>query len=259
MPIAVTTGQLEAWVAQGFFPFARIGACLMVAPVFGARFVPSRTRIILAVAITALVVPLIPAPTIAPFSPQGLVVVFQQLLIGVAFGFALQVVFDALALAGQLLANSMGLSFAFNIDPLRGSSTPALGQLYVILATLTFLALGGHIALIEMLVAGLYTLPIGTTGLGQDGLWALILWGGTLFSGAIGIALPGVTALLIVNLAFGVVSRAAPSLNLFAVGFPVSLVVGLLVLLAGIGPLQSSFTELLASGFEFLRHLGGGK
>ena len=259
MPIALTTGQLEAYVAQGFFPFARIGACLMVAPVFGARFVPTRTRIILAVAITALVVPLIPAPEIAPFSPQAFVVVFQQLLIGVAFGFALQVVFDALALAGQLLANSMGLSFAFNIDPLRGSSTPALGQLYVILATLTFLALGGHIALIEMLVAGLYSLPIGTTGLGQDGLWALILWGGTLFSGAIGIALPGVTALLIVNLAFGVVSRAAPSLNLFAVGFPVSLVVGLLVVLAGIGPLQSSFTELLASGFDFLRNLGLGK
>ena len=255
--ISLTTGQLEAWVALGFFPFARIGACLMVAPVFGARFVPARTRIILAVAITALVVPLIPAPDIMPFSPQGFVTVFQQLLIGVALGFALQVVFDALALAGQLLANSMGLSFAFNIDPLRGSSTPALGQLYVILATLTFLALGGHVALIEMLVAGLYTMPIGVTGLGQEGLWALILWGGTLFSGAITIALPGVTALLIVNLAFGVVSRAAPSLNLFAVGFPVSLVVGLLVVLAGIAPLQSSFTELLASGFQFLRSIGG--
>jgi flagellar biosynthetic protein FliR len=257
MTIAFTTGQLEAYVAQGFFPFARIGACLMVAPVFGARFVPARTRIILAVAITALVAPMIPTPAIAPFSPQGFVVVFQQLLIGVALGFALQVVFDALALAGQLLANSMGLSFAFNIDPLRGSSTPALGQLYVILATLTFLSLGGHVALIEMLVAGLYGMPIGVTGLGQEGLWALVLWGGQLFAGAIGIALPGVTALMIVNLAFGVVSRAAPSLNLFAVGFPVSLVVGFLVVLAGIEPLQASFTQLLAQGFEFLRSLNG--
>jgi flagellar biosynthesis protein FliR len=229
----------------------------MVAPMFGARFVSPRTRIILAVAITALVAPLIPSADIKPFSPQGVVVVFQQLLIGVALGFALQVVFDALALAGQLLANSMGLSFAFNIDPLRGSSTPALSQLYVILATLTFLALNGHVALIQMLVAGLYGMPVGMTGLGPEGLWQLILWGGTLFSGAIGIALPGVTALLIVNLAFGVVSRAAPSLNLFAVGFPVSLVVGLLVVLAGIAPLQQSFIELLAKGFEFLRSIGG--
>jgi flagellar biosynthetic protein FliR len=257
MPIALSTGQLEAWVAQGFFPFARIGACLMVAPMFGARFVPARTRIILAVAITALVVPLIPAPQIAPFSPQGFVVLFQQLLIGVALGFALQVVFDALGLAGQLLANSMGLSFAFNVDPLRGTSTPALGQLYIILATLTFLALGGHVALIEMLVAGLYGLPIGTSGLGQEGLWSLILWGGQLFAGAIAVALPGITALLIVNLAFGVVSRAAPALNLFAVGFPVSLVVGLLVVLMGIAPMQASFTELLTQGFDFVRSLGG--
>ena len=258
MAIALTLGQLEGWVAQGFFPFARIGACLMVAPVFGARFVPPRTRIILAVAITALVAPRIPTPAIAPFSPQGIVVVFQQMLIGVALGFALQIVFDALGLAGQLLANSMGLSFAFNVDPLRGSSTPALGQLYIILATLTFLALGGHLALIELLVGSLHTLPVGTDGLGREGLWSLVNWGSTLFSGAIMIALPGVTALLIVNLAFGVVSRAAPSLNLFAVGFPISLVVGLLVVLSGIGPLSEGVTQLLGQAFGFLRDLVGG-
>ena len=258
MAIDLTTGQLEAYVAQGFFPFARIGACLMVAPMFGARFVPARSRVVLAAAITALVIPLVPAPAIAPFSAQGFVVVAQQLLIGVAMGFALQVIFDSLGLAGQLLANSMGLSFAFNVDPLRGSSTAALGQLYIILATLTFLALGGHLALLEVLVNGFTTLPVGTTGLGREGLWSMILWGGQLFSGAISIALPGVTALLIVNLAFGVVSRAAPTLNLFAVGFPISLVIGLLVVLAGIGPLQEGVAQLIAQGLDFLRLLVGG-
>ena len=257
MAIALTTGQLEAYVAQGFFPFARIGACLMVAPMFGARFVPVRMRVLLAVALTALVAPLTPSTGIAPFSPQGFVVVAQQLLIGAALGFAMQVVFDALGLAGQLLANSMGLSFAFNVDPLRGSSTAALGQLYIILATLTFLALGGHLALLEVLVQGFTTIPIGTEGLGREGLWNLVLWGGQLFAGAIAIALPGVTALLIVNLAFGVVSRAAPSLNLFAVGIPISLVLGLLVVLAGIGPLQEGVAQLIAQGFEFIRALGG--
>jgi flagellar biosynthetic protein FliR len=257
-PLALASGQLEGWVAQAFFPFVRIGACLMVAPMFGARFVPARSRILLAAALTALVVPMLPAPTVAPFSGQGFVVVAQQLLIGIAMGFALQVVFDALGLAGQLLANSMGLSFAFNVDPLRGSSTAALGQIYIILATLTFLALGGHLALLELLVGSLHTLPIGTEGLGAEGLWSLVNWGGALFSGAIMIALPGVTALMIVNLAFGVVSRAAPSLNLFAVGFPISLVVGLLVVLAGIGPLQQGITQLLGQGFEFLRGLVGG-
>ena len=257
MAIALTTGQLESWVAQGFFPFVRIGSCLMVAPMFVANFVPTRSRVVLAAALTALVAPLMPDSGIAPFSPAGFVVVVQQLLIGVALGFALQVVFDSLGLAGQLLANSMGLSFAFNVDPLRGSSTAALGQLYIILATLTFLALGGHIALIEVLVKGFTTLPVGTEGLGPEKLWGMVLWGGQLFSGAISIALPGVTALLIVNLAFGVVSRAAPSLNLFAVGFPISLVVGLLVVLAGIGPLSEGVSQLLAQGFDFLRSLSG--
>lgn len=257
MSIALSTGQLESWVAQGFFPFTRVGACLMVAPMFGARFVPTRTRVLLAVAITALVIPLMPATGIAPFSAQGFVVVAQQLLIGASLGFALQVVFDSLGLAGQMLANSMGLSFAFNVDPLRGSSTAALGQLYIILATLIFLALGGHLALLEVLVQGFGSMPIGGDGFGREGLWAIVLWGGTLFSGAVSIALPGVTALLIVNLAFGVVSRAAPSLNLFAVGFPVSLVVGLLVVLAGIGPLSEGFTQLVAQGLVFLRSLSG--
>jgi flagellar biosynthetic protein FliR len=254
--IQLTTGQLEAWVAQAFFPFARIGACLMVAPMFGARFVPARTRIVLAVAITALVVPLLPAPSVTPFSGQGLVIVAQQLLIGIALGFALQVVFDALGLAGQLLANSMGLSFAFNVDPLRGSSTAALGQLYIILATLVFLALGGHLAVIEVLVQGLTSMPIGAPLLGES-LWAIVLWGGTLFSGALSIALPGVTALLIVNLAFGVVSRAAPALNLFAVGFPIALIIGLVVVMAGMGPLIQGITQLIGQGLQFLRDLSG--
>jgi flagellar biosynthesis protein FliR len=254
--INLTTGQLEAWLAQAYFPFARIGACLMVAPMFGARFVPARTRIVLAVAITALVVPLLPAPAVRPFSGQGFVILVQQLLIGAALGFALQVVFDALGLAGQLLANSMGLSFAFNVDPLRGSSTAALGQLYIILATLVFLALGGHLALIEVLVDGLSSMPIGAS-LRPESLWSIVLWGGTLFSGAISIALPGVTALLIVNLAFGVVSRAAPALNLFAVGFPISLVIGLVVVLAGMGPLVEGITQLISQGLTFLRELSG--
>ena len=256
MPIALTTGQLEGWVAQAFFPFVRVGACLMVAPMFGARFVPARTRVILAAAITALVVPLLPATGIAPFSAEALVVVAQQMLIGVSLGFALQIVFDSLGLAGQVLANSMGLSFAFNVDPLRGSSTAALGQLYIILATLVFLSLGGHLALIQVLVDGFTPMPIGAS-LPSEGLWAIVLWGGTLFSGAISIALPGVTALLIVNLAFGVMSRAAPSLNLFAVGFPISLIVGLVVVLAGMGPLVEGITQLIGQGLQFLRDLSG--
>jgi flagellar biosynthetic protein FliR len=253
--ISVTTGQLEAWVALYLWPFVRIGACLMVAPVFGASFVPARSRLILAGAITLLVAPLLPAPTVGPFSPTGVVILVQQMLIGVAMGFVVQIIFDALAMGGQLLANSMGLSFAFNVDPLRGASTPVLGQFYTILVTLTFLALNGHLALLEILVDGFRTLPVDTAGFGTDGLWQITLWGGQIFRGALMVSLPGVTALLIVNLAFGVVSRAAPSLNLFAIGFPVTLVCGLVIVMFGLPSVQSGFVGLMRESFDLLASL----
>jgi flagellar biosynthetic protein FliR len=182
-------------------------------------------------------------------------VTIQQVIIGIAIGFSLQVLFDAVTLGGQLLANSMGLSFAFNTDPLHGVQTPVLGQLYSMLVMLTFLSLDGHLKLIELLVDGFRTLPIGTSGLGQEGIWSIVAWGSQLFSGALSVALPGVTALLIVNIAFGVMSRAAPQLNLFAVGFPISLVFGLLIVLAGLPSMQTTFMALLTEAFDLLRKL----
>jgi flagellar biosynthesis protein FliR len=254
--IALTSGQLETWLAQVLWPFLRIGACFMVAPALGALFVPARIRIVLAGAIALLVAPLVPPPAaVAPFSTEGLIVTVQQLVIGVALGFCLQLLFDAVTLGGQLLSNSMGLSFAFNTDPMHGTETPVVGQFYTMLVLLTFLALNGHLALIEVLVDGFRTLPVGASGFGQEGLWSVIEWGRQLFAGAVAIALPGVTALLIVNVAFGVMSRAAPQLNLFAVGFPITLVCGLAIILVGLPSVQATFTRLLGEGFELLHKL----
>lgn len=254
--ITVTATQLETWLGHIFWPFVRIGACFMVAPAFGALFVQARLRLVLAGAVALLVAPLVPLPTgIEVFSVAGFIVTAQQVLIGVALGFALQILFDAVSMGGQLLANSMGLSFAFNVDPMRGTSTAALGQLYALLVMLTFLALDGHLAVIEMLVGGFRTLPVGTIGLSDGSLWMLVGWGSQIFSGALAVALPGITALLIVNLAFGVMSRAAPTLNLFAVGFPITLIFGLVIVLLGLPALQSSFARLLGDAFLLLRSL----
>ena len=250
--------QLQPLIAALFFPFVRIGACLMVVPVFGAHFVPKRLRIVLALAITILITPTLPQTAIpALLSVESISVTAQQVLIGIAIGFMLQLVFDAMSLAGQVLANSMGLGFAFNIDPLRGVSTPALGQLYVILGTLTFLALDGHLALLQLLVDSFRGLPINSGGFDRDALQMLGNWGGLVFSGALRIALPGITALLVVNLAFGVVSRAAPSLNLFAVGLPVTLVMGLAVVLYGLPMMQSGFISMLRETMTQLRVVTG--
>lgn len=255
--ISVSTGQIEAWLGQYLWPFIRIGACFMTAPVFGARFAPPRVRLLLAGAVTLIVAPLAPAPQTATFSAAAIVIAIHQILIGVATAFVLQLMFDALALGGQLLANSMGLSFAFNVDPLRGASTPVIGQFYMLLVTLTFLAMDGHLVLIEALARSFTTMPVGPQGLSAGGFRAVAEWGSQLFASAVAVALPGMTALLVVNLAFGVMSRAAPTLNLFAVGFPVALVFGLVIVLLSLPSLQASFVELLQATFEFLRGLSG--
>ena len=255
----IDLARLQPLIGAVFFPFVRIGACLMVAPVFGAAFVPRRIRIVLAGALSLMVAPLLPAASLPPLlSGAGVQILLQQLLVGVALGFALQLVFDALALGGQLLANGMGLGVAFNIDPLRGVSTPALGQLYVVLGTLIFLALDGHIALLQLLVDSFRTLPVTGAGLGDGALRALADWGGIMFSGSLRLALPGITALLVTNVAFGVISRAAPALNMFAVGLPVTLAVGMAVVLYGLSTLQSGFTALLRDAMMFMVSLVGG-
>jgi flagellar biosynthetic protein FliR len=255
MPV-FTYAEIEGWIGAAFWPFVRIGACLMVAPLFGASYVPPRIRIVLALALTVLILPVIPRPVgLTLLSADGVTTTAQQMVIGIAMGFALQLMFDALTLGGQLLANGMGLGFAFNIDPLRGVSTPALGQFYVLLGSLTFLALNGHIALIQTLVASFRGLPVGPAGLSPQALHALADWGSYLFLGALRIALAGMTALVVINLGFGVMSRAAPALNLFAVGFPITLVFGMVVVLLGLSSMQGGLIDLLQSAFGFIRTL----
>ena len=256
--ITITTAQLEHGIASVFWPFVRIGSCFMVAPVFGAVTVPAQLRIVLAGAIALLIAPLVTLPAgVALLSGAGVLITVQQVIIGIALGFCLQLVFEAVSLGGQMIANSMGLSLSFNLDPLNGESTPALGQLYTVLVTLLFLLLNGHTALIRILVDGFRTLPVGATGFGPKGFWTVVDWGSVLFSGALAVALPGITALLIANLAFGVVSRAAPTLNLFATGLPISLMFGLLVIIVSLPVVESGFVRLLGQAVMLLRTLSG--
>src|SRR4030095_11659556 len=170
----ITTGQLEAWLAQYIWVFIRIGACFMAAPVFGAQFVTPRMRLFLAGAMTLIVAPLVTPPTITVFSLQGGLVAVHQIIIGVATGFALQLIFDALAMGGQLLSNTMGLGFAFNVDPQRGASTHVLGTLSMVMVPVPFLSLNGHLVLVELLANGFRTLPIGMSGLDGQALWNIV-------------------------------------------------------------------------------------
>jgi len=254
--VTLTVMQWQQWLAQYSWPFIRIAACLMVAPIFGARVVPHRARLLLAVALSVMVAPIVAVPAdVEVFSGTGLVIAIQQLLAGIAMGMTLQFIFDAVAMGGQLLANNIGLSFAANIDPLRGVSTPVLGQFQMILMTLIFLSLNGHVMIIESLVQSFTLLPVGVQGIGSEGLWHFVLFGGVVFSGALSIALPGMVAALVVNLAFGVMSRAAPSINLFGVGFPAILAFGLVIVFLSIPGVAAQFMQMTETVWQVINDM----
>jgi flagellar biosynthesis protein FliR len=252
----ITYEQIEGWIGSGLFPFVRIGACLMAAPLFSATYVPMRIRLVLAIALTFVVLPMIPRPTgLTLLSGDGVVTTLEQMVIGAALGFTVQLIFEAISFGGQMIANGMGLGLASSIDPTNNTETPALGQLYSILGSLIFLAMDGHLALIDTLVTSFQGLPIGPVGFSGESLHALCAWGDQLFSGALRVALPGITAMMVINLAFGAISRAAPSMNMFAVGFPITMIFGLLVVFFGLSTLQSGFTEMMRSTLQFLHSL----
>lgn len=254
--ISVSADQIMSWTLSAIWPFVRISALLLSAPIFGARGVTANMRIGLGLLLTMVIAPQLPAPPIIDvLSLQGLVVAMQQVLIGISMGFALQMVFSALTQAGENAALSMGLGFASVIDPAAGVQVPIVSQFFVIMGSLLFLAMNAHLVLIEMLLLSFVSLPIGDGGLSGDDLWALLSFGTTMFAGALLIALPAMAALLMVNLAMGVVARAAPQLNIFAVGFPVMMLAGFVLLSILLPSVFARLGELMTQGFELVQRL----
>ena len=255
MTLNIHIGALIEQAYSYMWPFLRIGAFMMVMPVVGSSFVPTRVRLLLALALTAVVAPVLQQlPATSPLSLAGVVTVMQEIAIGIAIGFAVQFAFDAITLGGQVIAMSMGLGFAVFLDRARGVSIPVLGQLFLMLGILVFLALDGHLALIGILADSFEFLPIGA-GLGRDSFHDLAIWSINVFVFAMKIALPAVSALIVVNLSFGVMSRAAPTLNLFAVGFPVAMLLGFAVIFLSMGTLQENVADLLRKTLETLPDL----
>jgi flagellar biosynthetic protein FliR len=251
IPLEIIEALLSRELAASVWPFFRIAGVLMVAPVFGARLVPARVRLALSVAATVVLAPLVPVTQPFDLSLGSGFTVAQEVLIGVAMGFCLQMIFDALIIAGQTIAMSMGLGLATMVDPQRGISVPVISQFFVILGLLIFLSLGGHLATVRLIADSFEILPLGEP-LSTAGVWTVATWGSQMFAGALRIALPAATALLIANIAFGVMSRAAPTLNLFAVGLPAGLLIGFLLLLLNIGHLAKLLAEFLDSTLTML-------
>lgn len=253
MILEVSIGTLVEHLSAYFWPFVRIGAFIVVMPVIGGSFVPKQVRLMLALLLTMVITPMLPATSDVDFlSFAGLILLMQEMAVGLAIGFAVQLAFDAISLGGQVIAMSMGLGFAVFLDRQRGVNIPVLGQLFLMLGMLVFLSLDGHLALIQLLADSFSLLPLGTGGLSDVAISNLLLWSGQVFVVAVKIALPAITALLVVNLSFGVTSRAAPTLNLFAVGFPVAMLLGFVVIFLSLGSLTENVSLLLEDAFAML-------
>ena len=256
MNIEIEIAPIIETLSTYIWPFIRIGAFLMVMPLIGGSFVPVRVRLLLAIVLTGVIAPIVPPTATAEvLSLAGLVMMIQEIGIGVAMGFLVQLVFDAVALGGQVIGMSMGLGFAVFLDRARGVSIPVLGQLFLMLAMLVFLATDGHLAMIQLLAESFRAWPIAGGNLTLPVISELLAWTSQLFVFAVKIALPAITALLVVNLSFGIMSRAAPTLNLFAVGFPVAMLLGFAVIFLNMGVLVENVSNFLTISISAISQL----
>lgn len=238
----------------------RPGAAMMVAPVFGASQVPLPLRIIMAlmiaVAATGVGGVSLPADTMVSFT--GFLFVAGEVMVGVAIGFALQIGFSAAFVAGETLSNAMGLGFASLNDPQSGTSTPVIGQFLSILATLLLLAMDGHLMLIAIIIDSYDTLPPGNAFMSFTAIENLVTFGGSLFAMGLLIALPVGSALILIQLVMGMLARSAPAMNLFAVGLPVALLAGLVLLAIATPIMAETIMQAMNDGLDQSRAMAQG-
>jgi len=245
-PVVINAVDVTQWVSRLWWPSLRIGGFVAAAPIASEKTIPGRVKIVLTVTLAALVAPLAPVPaSLSIFSGAGVLTAVQEILIGISIGMVMELAFESLTFAGQTISMTMGLGFATLVDPQRGASVPVLGQLFLIMGTLAYLAINGHLLLLGALANSFQTLPIGSTNFDKNFLAAVATWGTRIFETGLLIALPAVVALVIVNAALGVVTRAAPQLNLFGIGFTITLICGFFVLMVGLGGIMTGISTLI--------------
>jgi len=246
--------EISSWVSRWVWPFTRIAGFFMVMPLFGTRLVTQRVRLILALATTAVIAPILPPmPVIESVGLQTMIIIAQQLLIGIALGFALEVLMQIFILSGQMVAMQTGLGMAQMVDPSNGVNVAVVAQWFLIFVNLLFISLNGHLIAIEIMADSFFTIPVGSGGLSGDTLMAIAELANWMFAAAIVLALPAVASMLVVNIAFGVMARLAPQLNIFAVGFPVTMMLGLIVIWITFSGYGTQFQGLLSELFNFMR------
>jgi len=251
---------LAADIIERFYtfmwPMLRISALMLTAPILAQNAINTRLRILIALVLTWLIYPLHQWPQLDPSSAQGLLQVFNQIAIGSTMGLVMQIVVAAVVLGGQSISNAMGLSMANMIDPNLGN-VPVISQFVLLLASLIFVGFGGHAILLGLVSESFHTIPIGVSIFSQVMLGKVVQWSSMMFLGALLMALPVMVFLLFINVGLGIVTRAAPSLNIFAVGFPAMIFAGFLVLIVSMDAIGGRIDWLWMQAFGVLRDLTG--
>jgi len=228
--IELSVARFAELLAVVGWPFVRILAFIAAEPVLGNRTVPMRAKVLLALMLAIVIAPTLPPPpAVDPASAAGLLILAQQVIIGVAMGFTARIVVASAEMAGQLAGLQVGLGFAVFFDPQGSGQTPIVAQFYGLIAILTLLAMDGHHLLLTALAESFRSLPVSLDPIAPPGLRVVVEWGGEIFRAGLMMSLPVVGSLLVANVALGVLTRAAPQLNIFAVGFPVTLALGFMM------------------------------
>jgi len=255
----ITFADISRIIGQLWGPFFRAGAVFISMPFFGDALIPVWLRSLLALSIVVIAAPIMPAmPVVDLFSLTSLFLAFEQAIWGLFFGLILHLLFSIFTTLGQIISMQMGLGMAIMNDPVNGMSVAILGRVFLIFSTLLFLSLEGHLVVIDILIQSFVVWPVGS-GLTSASLKGIITLFGWMFASALALALPAIVSMLLANISFGVMNRAAPSLNVYALGFPMTMLLGLFSVLISISGVPSRYTILVNDTLRFLNlYMTGG-
>jgi len=249
--ISIGSAQIDAWIVAFIYPLTRILGFIATAPLWSSTGIPRRTRLILGLAITVALAPSLPTmPVAQPGSLSGLWIMVQQMLIGIGMGFAVKITFTAFDLAGEFISTQMGLGFATFYDPQNSSQTLVISEFINLLALLLFLSMNGHLLYLATLAQSFSVIPVSAPPLGAGSWLNLAELGSKIFSAGLLLSLPVMAALMITNIALAVLTRAAPQLNLFALGFPLTLIGGFVALAISLNYLATPIQSIFEYGME---------
>ncbi|MBR2513368.1 MAG: flagellar biosynthetic protein FliR [Halomonas sp.] len=254
--VEVTFAQLQGWLVAFLWPFARITAFMAASPLWGHSSIPNQVKVGLAAIVAVVIAPVLPAmPNVPVMSWAGVGIMVEQILIGLAIGLVMHIIFAVVQAAGEFIGLQMGLAFASFFDLSSGTNIMVLSRILYMITLLMFLALNGHLMVLETLVMSFQTLPVGIGTLNPNAFELLARYAGTIFASGMLLALPLSGSLLIISLSLGILNRSAPQLTVFNIGFPTSLTVGLILLMVLMTDIGRFLQNLFSQGLAFMQSL----